>query len=94
MKVVPPMWELRAPCPCCGQGGLWFATCPACHHVVLICADLGTVFPDPRDLARPSPQPYGGDAACPSCGVAPLREYLSATSDQIQALGFALDEYQ
>ena len=94
MNVVAPTFELRAPCPCCGQGGLSFSTCPTCQRVVLICEEVGTVFPDPQDLSQTTPQLYGGGATCPSCGGPPLREFRASTSDEIKALGFTHEDYK
>ncbi|NVB79531.1 MAG: hypothetical protein HOV81_14135 [Kofleriaceae bacterium] len=48
MNVTSSTWQLRSPCPCCGQGGLTFSTCIRCHRVLLVCAEVGTVF-DSRD---------------------------------------------
>ena len=94
VKVGSPNWELRAPCPCCGQGGLVFSTCPQCHHVLLICAEVGTVFPDAHDLSRTLRVPAKGDVRCPSCGGTSLRDYRKATSDEIRALGFTPNQYR
>jgi hypothetical protein len=92
VKVGSTGWELRSTCPCCGQGGLVFSSCPKCHHVVLACAEVGTIFPDPRDLSR-TLRPSAG-AQCPSCGSASVVEFENATSEQIKALGFTPDQYE
>jgi hypothetical protein len=93
VNVVPPSWQLRAPCPCCGQDGPEFAACPACQHVVLICGEVGTVFPDPHDLSRRLPDAYDR-AVCPSCGGASLPDHRRATSAEVQALGFTADRFR
>src|SRR5690242_1048703 len=37
-------WALaRHVCPCCGQGGPLFSSCPSCGVVVLIRGEVGTV---------------------------------------------------
>jgi hypothetical protein len=90
LKIVSPSWTLRSPCPCCGHE-LVFSTCRHCTHVLLVCAELETIFPDPHDLSRTLAQPYDA-AQCPTC-AAPVRDYEDATSDQIRALGFTPDEY-
>ena len=57
----------------------------------LIRAEVGTVFPDPHDLTRTL---HAGDnAKCPSCGDRSVAEYESATSEQINSLGFTPDQY-
>lgn len=94
MNVVPPTWSLRKPCPCCGQGSPTLATCPACHHVVAICGELGTIFPDPRDLSRRLDDRYGDGAACPACGTGAVDEFPDSTSAEIQALGFTPDDHE
>ena len=45
-EFMPPYWMLATErCRCCGaQGELEFSTCPACGFVVLICAEIGTVY--------------------------------------------------
>ena len=66
-----------------------FASCPHCHSVVLVCGEVGTVFPDPHDLTAPS----GDPGTCPSCGRS-VAEYDNATSDQLAALRFTPDQYR
>src|SRR5207247_10587588 len=94
VKVSSPTWELCSPCPCCGQGGLEFSSCRRCHNVVLICAEVGTVFPDPHDLTCTLAQSSNDEVKCPSCGSASVADYENATSDQIRALGFTPDQYR
>jgi hypothetical protein len=76
-------WRLRRPCPCCGQGGACFSTCLQCSRVVLVCAEVGTVFPDPHDLTT------RGDAC--ACGAT---EFGEASSDAVGTLGFTPDDYE
>ena len=97
MEIIPPTWCLRNPrCECCDeQGALCFSTCPNCGYVVLICDEVGTVFPNPKDLEEGI---YGAiDASsyvCPSCGKISFAEFINSTSDEIQKLGFTTDEYE
>jgi len=67
-----------------------FSSCPQCRHVLLVCAEVGTVFPDPHDLT----QALADGARCPSCGSVPVLDSVDATSDQIKALGFTSDQYE
>lgn len=92
MQIRPPTWELASVCPCCDQGGLTFSSCPRCQHVLLICAEVNTVFPHPRDLTR-SFEGELGVQRCPACASTTLEDYVPATSEQIKALGFAPGEY-
>jgi hypothetical protein len=77
VNVVPPTWYAHDICPCCGQGQLAFARCAACGRIALMCGELDTVFPDPRDLSLRAD-------AC-ACGANLLE---AATSAQLDAAGF------
>lgn len=97
MNIDDPAWRLKSPrCECCsGEGWLCFATCPNCGHVVLVCDEVGTVFPDPRDLENAT---YGGlehpGCVCSKCGTIRVANFRDSTAEEIQALGYAPDEYQ
>jgi len=94
MEIDKPVWRTKQSCPCCGQGGLAFSTCPGCGYMVLVCEEVDTVFPAKRDL---SCAPIGGveDAAfvCPGCHQVPVNEFRDSTADEIQQLGFQAGEY-
>jgi hypothetical protein len=98
MKGEDPSWKLkqqRCPCFCGGEGFLVFITCPACGHIAVVCDEVGTVFPNPRDLNE---QPCGswldwsGDK-CPKCREALLSDFRYATGEKIQSLGFTAGDY-
>jgi hypothetical protein len=93
MQIDAPVWYLRQPrCSCCdGEGELRFFACPECSHVVLICAEVGTAF-------RTDGSAVIGDsldtaAVCPNCERVSLSSFRSATSAEIQALGFTPSQY-
>ena len=97
MDIQPPIFELRRErCRCCeGQGELKFSTCPNCGLVVLICAEVGTMF-EIRDRRADSVQ---GDAmtaedVCVKCCMSRYSDFRSATSDEILALGFQSGDYK
>jgi hypothetical protein len=62
--------------------------------VLLVCAEIGTIFPDPHDLSRTLPQLRQHGVRCPSCGDTSLLDYDDATSDEIKALGFTPEQYE
>jgi hypothetical protein len=97
MNLLNPVWSLRtARCNCCnGQGALCFATCPSCGYVVLVCDEVGTVFPNPKELTKAI---YGifddPSFLCPSCDKTALPDFKDSTSDEIQQLGFTANDYE
>src|SRR5215813_9783107 len=101
MEIGPPYFRLkgrRCPCDCGGEGSLVFISCPSCHHVALACDEIGTVFPNPRDLSRASCGSWllasGSRANCPGCDKAPLTEFWYSTGDEVQSIGFLPSEYE
>ena len=86
---------MRCPCYCGAEGLLVFMSCPSCGNVVLVCDEVGTVFPNPRDVksgvALSNLEPSD---LCPRCQQLPVAEYQKAAPDQIQALGFGPGEYE
>jgi hypothetical protein len=95
METNKPVWRLKKPCPCCEQGGLVFSTCPACGHVLLICEEQGTVFPETRDLSRdPIGEVDDPSTVCPACHNVALSEFRDSTGDEVQQLGFHPGEYE
>lgn len=89
MRVRPPVWHFVRTCPCCGQGEPELYTCPSCGRVVLICAEIGTVFPDPRYLGTV----LEPDAACPGGCMVEASAFRPSTGDEVRALGFVPGEY-
>ena len=87
-------WRLaRQLCPCCGQGGLVFSSCPTCSAVVLICGEVGTVF----EIRGRECGSVLGDFQrdfCPKCGKSRFSDFRDATSDEIVALGFQAGDYR
>src|SRR6476620_8121049 len=88
----------RCECSCGGQGVLTLITCPGCGHVALACDEVGTVFPDPHDLTKPSCGSWlladGSRAVCPKCGKVPLAEFEYSTGEELQSAGLSADEYE
>ena len=97
MQTQPPSWDLRNQrCACCdGQGELVFSTCPTCGVVVLMCAEVGTVF-SIRD--RRAGSALGNAVAtedlCAQCGKSRYSDFRGATADEILALGFQPGDYR
>lgn len=97
MQFIRPKWNLKKPrCECCsGQGALCFSTCPKCGYIVLVCDEVGTVYPNPHDLETAT---YGGieddNCTCPGCRQVKVSEFRDATADEIQAFGFTSEEYE
>jgi len=62
---------------------------------VLICDEVGTVFPNPKDLTQAI---YGAIEApsyvCPICRKVAFSEFKDSTSEEIQKLGFVTGEYE
>lgn len=96
MRIVEPQFELRNQrCTCCdGQGELVFSTCPTCGLVVLICAEVGTVF-EIHDLKCGSAIGYFDlTQACIRCGKTSFSDFRSSTTDEILALGFQPEDFK
>lgn len=97
MDLLNPVWSLKTPrCSCCSeQGALCFATCPNCNYIVLICDEVGSVYPNPKDLSQGI---YGAfdDSTflCPKCGETPLSDFRDSRSDEIQSLGFTPNDHK
>jgi hypothetical protein len=89
MQLDTPSWYLSVTCPCCGQGQPLFVACPACGTVSLQCAELGTFFPDPRNLQAQ----LSSASMCPACSKVPIVDFVSASSGQIQSAGFRHGDY-
>lgn len=89
--------QLIAPrCKCCsGQGALCFSSCPSCGHIVLICDEVGTTFPDPRNLEDVV---YGAidepNCNCPNCAKVHFCDFINSSGEEIQALGYKVSEYE
>lgn len=86
MRIAPAHWHPKdRPCPCCGQGAPLFIACPTCHAIALACMEVGTVFPDPRELglAADDRQP------CVRCGGSRYAAFTVATAAQLADGGFA-----
>jgi hypothetical protein len=62
---------------------------------VLVCDEVGTVFPNPRDLTQAT---YGAldipSYFCPNCGKISISEFKNSTGQEIQKLGFTVGEYE
>ena len=97
METRKPSWELaHERCPCCdGQGELVFSKCPSCGLVVLICAEVGSVF-EVKSGKRGDEIGWSfGDAPlCRACTKARYEDFVGATWEEIQALGFKPGDYR
>jgi len=95
MKLVKPIWQLKTRCSCCDKNGeLCFTTCPKCEYVFLICSEVGTVFPNPKDLTQIVFSAYlESSFSCPGCGIV-SSDFRNSTSDEIQQIGFTADDYE
>ena len=97
MQTQPPSWELRKErCTCCdGQGHLIFSACPTYGLVVLICAEVGTVFEiHGQQCGSAIGESVAADDACTKCGKSRFSDFRSASSDEILALGFQPGDYR
>ena len=97
MEIHPPSFELRRErCRCCdGQGELVFSTCPSCGLVVLICAEVGTVYQiRDRQVGALLGDSVAAEDSCTKCGQSRYGDFRSATSGEILALGFQSEDYR
>jgi hypothetical protein len=94
MQIDKPVWRSQQSCPCCEQGGLAFATCPHCGHTVLICEEVGSVFPARAEL---SSEPLGDlddeSLTCPSCHRVAVAQFRDTTVTELNQLGFEPGQY-
>jgi hypothetical protein len=88
VHIDPPTWYLNQDCPCCDQGALAFYTCPTCGLVVLICGELPTVFEISDKRCGADHGWFGGEGACPKCGVSTYSRFRTSSSNEVRALGF------
>lgn len=97
MDLLNPVWSLKTPrCGCCSeQGTLCFSSCPNCCYVILVCDEVGSVYPNPKDLTEGT---YGAfddpSFLCPNCSNVALSAFRDSTSDEIQSLGFTANDYK
>jgi len=97
MRVEPPIFRSKRPCPVCKQGSsLVFLTCRNCSRLILACDEEGSVFPDPSDLSVHAHWPHDAgnttEAKCPHCEQ--VSEFSLSTGEEIQAAGISLGEYE
>jgi hypothetical protein len=94
MESYKPVWRMKQVCPCCDEGGLVFLTCPECGDMVVVCEEIGTVFPTTH-LRESSALGSVDDPAlmCPGCRHVPIAEFRDSTAEEINALGFQPGEY-
>lgn len=71
-----------------------FSRCPACHAVVLICAECGIAYTIQDKRPGTEIGDTSGATRCNSCGGPFQHEFSPATAEEIQALGFAVGEYR
>ena len=88
MQIDPPTWYLNQKCPCGGEFGPDFSTCPSCGFVVLICGEDGTVFEISDKRCGAMLGQFGSGGVCPKCGVSKYSSFRNSSSGEIRALGF------
>ena len=96
MDIKPPTWSLRNErCSCCaGQGELCFSICPACGQLVLVCAEVGTVFSAlGAGIRRRLGSLEDASCVCPGCHEVPIARFRDASSEEILAAGFTTTDY-
>ena len=96
MEISNPIWQLKSPrCNCCSeQGALCFFTCPNCEYIILVCDEVGTVFPKPKDLTEATYGAIDSPYLCPNCERVKLSDFRNSTGEEIQDLGFTANEYE
>ena len=99
MEIGTPEWHLKGRCPCrvcLGQGQLLFVICPKCRKILLICTEVGTIFPNPHDLNDAPHHTQFDDPCdyCPRCNNVSISDFAAAKWEQIQAEGFKSGEYE
>ena len=92
MQIDPPTWYLNQECPCRGEVGPDFSTCPTCGFVVLVCGELGTVYEVSDKRCGSVLAPFGAEGTCPKCGASEYSNFRNSSSDEIRALGFQWPE--
>lgn len=71
-----------------------FFKCRACACTVLVCDEIGSIFPEPHDVTRGSGWIHDDTGLCPSCGKAHVRDFARTTMDEAVALGFAFPDLE
>jgi len=97
MEIRAPTWQLAAgKCPCCdGQGELVFSACPSCGFVVLVCAEVGTVFEiSGQTRGKEMGVLAGKPDSCVKCGASRCEHFPNATAEEIKRLGFQPGSYR
>ena len=84
MKIVQPSWNLKAQCPCCGQGSLLIVACNNCGHLAAECEEINTFFPDIHKLEAIENH---------HCSICKGQRFSVATSAQIQKVGVDFSLY-
>lgn len=92
MHVNNPVWHLIDKdrfCDCGPDECLRFLKCPSCNQVVLQCDNFGYVFPNPWSGRRVE----GDQFVCETCKGHPIDDFVNATWEEIQNLGFSKADY-
>jgi hypothetical protein len=94
MELNPPVWLLPNDCSVCHQGSaLVLSVCLACNHLLVICDEEGSVFPNPRQLeAHGHPLTHIG-TTCPTCSTTPISSFRAASDQDLTRAGFKPGEY-
>jgi hypothetical protein len=97
MEFSSPKWELRNQrCTCCdGEGELVFEARPACGLIVLICAEIGTIYEiQNRQAGQILGSAVLSEDVCTKCGKSHFEDFRKATSDEVRGLGFQSADYR
>jgi len=72
-----------------------FTSCGKCGQTIVVCAEEGSVFSDPRATDCGDVWSMSADTGtCPNCTQEPVAEFGPATAEAIQALGFSPQDYE
>ena len=96
IKIGKPEWRLKNKrCPCAGgcEGSLLFITCPKCGNTVLVCDEVGTVFPNPHNLDEGPYRSWLEMDVCFKCNDVLLSKFVNSSAEDIQKIGFRVGEY-
>jgi uncharacterized OB-fold protein len=95
MKIESPDWQLVSErCDYCKEGELVFSKCPKCGVIVLTCGECSTVFEiKDKHKGKEVGEMIGG-TKCHQCVAVLHNEFIFASAEEIQSMGFAKDDYK
>ena len=91
MYIDSPVWQLKKPCPNCGQGYLVLCTCDECHKVIAVCEEEEITFASLFDISI-STIAETGPEVCPHCHtegkIRPSKDY------ELIQIGLTTNDYE